>query len=150
MRRALRATHVRRQRWGQAILAHKGLAGFALGNEVIKSLRTMQHEVPARRELLSYYACALLFSLATPIGIGIGWSVVSRSSAPQACPLASFMPSPARPPKSTLAITSGRRLRDHACTACCRQRRRAPRRVRWRQPSTPWARARSSSWRRAR
>lgn len=149
MRRALRATHVRRQRWGQAILAHKGLAGFALGNEVIKSLRTMQHEVPARRELLSYYACALLFSLATPIGIGIGWSVVSRSSAPQACPLASFMPSPARP-KSTLAITSGRRLRDHACTACCRQRRRAPRRVRWRQPSTLWARARSSSWRRAR
>lgn len=56
-----------------AIMMHKGLAAFALGNEVLSALRSQHYN----REKLLFGLTIALFSLATPAGIALGWTVAA-------------------------------------------------------------------------
>ena len=54
-----------------AIIAHKGIAAFALGTKMFQVLKPRKHSYAL------FCTCMFVFSLTTPIGIGIGWTVTS-------------------------------------------------------------------------
>ena len=61
-----------------AILAHKGIAAFALGNKVVNYLQQeAEHADGSANWTLSFSACMAVFSAATPAGIAIAWGITS-------------------------------------------------------------------------
>ena len=62
-----------------AIMAHKGIAAFALG---VKTWQIAQQRSTSERSAAAWFsACMLLFSMTTPIGIGVGWGVTEAADA---------------------------------------------------------------------
>ena len=59
-----------------AILAHKGVAAFALGNRVVSYMQNSPSPVGADWAL-GFIACMSIFSMATPLGVAIAWGVTS-------------------------------------------------------------------------
>lgn len=59
-----------------AILAHKGVAAFALGSKVVSYMQQM-HPVADFDWALSFVACMTIFSVATPLGVAFAWGVTS-------------------------------------------------------------------------
>jgi zinc transporter 1/2/3 len=61
-----------------AILAHKGIAAFALGNKVVNHFEQVAENAEHGGSwALSFGACMTLFSVATPAGIAIAWGVTA-------------------------------------------------------------------------
>ena len=62
-----------------AIMAHKGIAAFALGSKAFQSI--VVDRVGARKEKMLFALAMSLFSIITPVGIAVGWAVTSMGDA---------------------------------------------------------------------
>ena len=67
-----------------AILAHKGIAAFALGSKTYQSLVVERTTADGRKT--PFVLFMLLFALMTPVGIGIGWYFTSIQDSPEESP----------------------------------------------------------------
>ena len=67
-----------------AILAHKGIAAFALGNKTYQSVVVERAGGGSRKT--PFVLSMLLFALMTPAGIGVAWGVTSIADSPEESP----------------------------------------------------------------
>jgi zinc transporter 1/2/3 len=64
-----------------AIIAHKGIAAFALGNKTFQSIVVERDSDDGHKQKMQFILFMALFSLMTPAGIAIGWAATIGDTA---------------------------------------------------------------------